>query len=47
MSAEKKEDILREMRMGNSGDMPFAYLVGTPDTIDRLTTRTKPEGGAE
>lgn len=41
MSAETKEDILREMRMGNSGDMPFAYLVGMPDTFEEFPSGTK------
>ncbi len=41
MSAETKEDILREMRMGNSGDMPFAYLVGMPDTFEEFLSGTK------
>lgn len=33
MSEETKEDIVCEMRMGSTGDMPCAYIVGMPDTI--------------
>ena len=36
MSEETKEDIVREMRMGSTGDMPCAYIVGMPDTIEEF-----------
>ena len=36
MSEEMKEDIVREMRMGSTGDMPCAYIVGMPDTIEEF-----------
>ena len=34
MSKETKEEIVHEMRMGNTSEMPWAYIVGMPDTIE-------------
>ena len=41
MSFETKEDIVREMRIGATGDMPFAYQVGIADTIEEFPSGAK------
>ena len=41
MSEETLADIIAEMRMGNAGDFPFAYVIGDPDTPEVIDFTTK------
>jgi hypothetical protein len=38
---ETVADIIAEMRMGNAGDFPFAYMIGDPDTPEVIDFTTK------
>lgn len=41
MENESVNDIIAEMRMGNTGDFPFAYMIGDPDTPEVVDITTK------